>query len=375
MNALRRYHVLSLMLCIIFIENVTAAKPKTTDQRQQSSELRRDFFRVQNYDSLYDALGSADEKIAANARFDVAVIVYTVSTADGQPIKANTKFRGKGKDGPGCTPGRIKTNEVAVQPVAILQHQVTKPVELRISAPGYQEVVRRVILKVDDIVIWDDIILTPITYETAAIIVGRLTLENDDPEGIAIYVDNEAVTFTDAKGYFLTDMVRSGTVEVSAYIRGYPRLNKKITLHPGEETTVELNGFRHRQARIRWAYQPNEIRVFDKNIRTGEALITAVRNSRISFTKGFQEVLQRSDFHIYQEDDKLMIQNFDKPRRGIPPGIIKFENKSLKDIIEAPESGYAQSKIEIQPGDVYIFRCYDGKNYALMEVLDVEFRK
>ena len=70
-----------------------------------------------------------------------------------------------------------------------------------------------------------------------------------------------------------------------------------------------------------------------------------------------------------------MLRHFDVRKGGSIPGIIKMENTEIEDITVAPESGYTQSKIVIQPGELYIFRCYNGKNYALMEIIDVKYNE
>ncbi|MFQ5591410.1 MAG: hypothetical protein ACE5HE_09630 [Phycisphaerae bacterium] len=244
--------------------------------------------------------------------------------------------------------------------------------ELRLMAPGVETYKLRAILHPGEILVWDDIVLEPLTRDSAASIMGRVWLEDDaDADGMVISVNGEHTTFTDDHGYFVAEAVSAGELYVSTYKRGYTGLHKELKVGRGERAVCDLRGYRERFARVRWVYQPDGTRDFTDDVLTGEARLSPRKLYRVRFATGFQQAnLGRSDFMIRQKEDQLVLYHFDVSGPKSPRSIAVTDTP-FNDIVSAPKSGYVRGESTLKPGGVYVFRCYDGQHYAKMEVLDI----
>lgn len=354
----------------LFSGNLSVADPPSPAQGDAGRDTRKKPIRQQRFKSLDDAVARAEEELQTDYDFPITALVYTFSTSDNHTVQARTELHFIGNSRGGYLPGRASASEAVLILVRI--SRFSQPVELHIVVPGFEKYVRRTILRAGELTIWDDIVLEPITARSAGALAGRVWLEDEDEalEGMVIYVDGEAVAFTDATGDFVADMVRPGKLHVSSHKTGYVGLHTGVKVARGYEQTCELVGYRRRFAHVRWAYQPDGTRSFDGEIRIGTAVLSSGKLSRVSFARGFKHVGKHSDFLITQVKDRLVLRHFDV-RSGKLPGSMRIQDTSLDELYEAPESGYEHSEFALRPGDLYVFRCYDGKHYAMMEVLDV----
>ena len=355
---------------LLFSVNLSVAAPLSSASSAGQEDPAKKTLRQRQFKSLAEAIDRADEELETDYAYGVAVLVYTIRTPDDQTMPIRTELRSIGNAGGGYIPGKASTNEAVVRPVFV--RKSTRPVALHILAPGFDRYIRRVILHPGELVVWEDIVLEPMTNRSTASLVGHVRLEDDDEEleGMVIYIDQEAVAFTDASGRFEVDPVRAGKLRVSTHKSGYLGMNAEVKVAAGDLERCELVGYRKRFARVRWAYQPDGTRNFDGAMPTGTAVLSTRKLSRVSFAKGFQQINSRSDFLISQVDDQLVLRHFDM-RSGKSPASILIKDTQFDEVYEAPESGYAQSETPLRPGDIYVFRCYDGKHYAMMEVLEI----
>ncbi len=245
--------------------------------------------------------------------------------------------------------------------------------EFHFIARGFDRYKRRLVFRPGELVVWDDIVLEPMTDRTTGWVVGRVRLEDeeDSHEVFAISVDQEVAGFTDGSGYFSIDPVRAGKLRVSAQKPGYVGMNADLEVASGRERACELVGYRKRFAHVRWAYQPDGTRYFDGDTATGTAVVSWSKPYCVSFAKGFEQSNHgRSDFAISQVKNQLVLSHPDASRSK-KEASIRIRDNGFEDVFEAPESGYTQSEAILRPGDLYVFRCYDGKHYAMMEIVDI----
>jgi len=355
------------MLCTA---NPLVASPPSSAQSGDSDAGCESELRQQRFATLEEAATRAYEEIDTPHRFEVAALVYRFTAPDRQTVRGMTELHFVGGGRGGYSPGSAKTADAVLQPVFI--HRLPQAVELHIMAPGYEKYVRRGVLYAGELTVWDDIVLAPITHRTAATVMGRVWLEDESEslEGMVVTVDQEPVTFTDASGYFVATPVRAGNLRIAAYKPGYLGMCAELKVDRAAERACKLKGFRKRYARVRWAYQPDGTRSFVNGLRTGTAVLSVRELSRVSFAEGFTQVSGFSDFLVEQKNDRLMFRHFDQSGFNSPESI-RLEHTSLDGLAEAPESGYKLSEFPLRPGEVYVFRCYDGEHYGMMEVLDI----
>lgn len=363
------FFALSLGIGLFSIDRLLA-DPPSTDRGEAPTVAPKKTARQQRFKSLDAAIRRAEVELRTDYKFPIAALVFTFATPDDQPVQARTELHFIGGSRGGYLPGRASSSGAALIPVLV--SRASQPVELHIVAPGFEKYVRRAILKPEVVTIWDDIVLEPITERSAASVAGRVRLEDEeeDLEGMVISIDQEAVTFTDAEGYFVADPIRPGKVRISSHKTGYLGLHTELKVGSGYEHTCELVGYRKRFAQVRWSYQPDGTRSFDGDVRAGRAVLSSGKLSRVSFAKGFKQVKKYSDFLVTQEKDRLVLRHFDVRGRKFP-GSLRIKDGDLDEIEEAPASGYERSEFVLRPGDVYVFHCYDGKHYGMLEVLDI----
>ncbi len=325
--------------------------------------------RYVRFDSLEEAVAHAEDVLRGQEHADDAALVYIISTPDDRPISARTELHFVGREG-GYIPGSVRTDRPVFRLILVTRR--ARPMELRIFAPGFERATRRAILHPGEILVWDDIFLEPLTNSSAASLHGRVWLEDDaDLEGMVIYVEDEAVTFTDSSGHFVAERVSPGKLRVSTNKTGYVGLHTEVRAARGSEVPCELRGYRERFASVRWAYQPNGTHDFFRaDALTGIAVLSPRRLNRVKFAGGVRKVSGQSDFLIIQEKDRLIVRNFDQSGRN-GPGFVVLKDTSFEDVLEAPDVKYRPSEKKLRPGVVYVFRCYDGKHYAKMEVLEI----
>lgn len=324
----------------------------------------------ERFQSLEDAVARAEEILNAEKFRDDAALVYSINTRDGGRVRVNTDLCfGRCGDG-GHIPGRASTGESVVRPVLLFRE--ARALELQIRAPGYDVFSRRLIIHAGELVVWDDVMLEPLTRQSASEVTGRVWLEgNADLEGLVIKVDNVPVAFTDADGYFSTDRIHAGKLLIESYIPGFVGAYKRIKVDRGGTANVKLRGYRERFARVRWAYQPDGTRNLGGNTTEGIATLSSRVLSRVSFGDGFVHVHEYSDFLVEQKRDRLTIRHFDVRGTDIPASTV-VKDIDFDDVLEAPEKMYQRpAGFQLRPGVVYVFRCYDGKHFAKMEVLEI----
>jgi len=322
--------------------------------------------RIRFPEGLIDAIAKAEVELSLDENVQKGALVFCARAADGREFVALAELHYVGPWHGGYRPQRITDNDGVT---FVERHG--DATELRIIASGYDTFSRRTIFRANRIVIWDDILLQPLTPATAATIRGTVWLEDEkDLEGIPVSVDGETRDTTDAKGRFTLTGVRSGEIHLDAHKPGYTGTWVNIGVTRGGTANCEIRGYKIRSAEITWVYQSDGTRNLNGNHESGTAIIGPPGMTRIRFDNGFGQVNSNSDFFVEQEKDKLFIRNFDQC--GPPgPGFIEIKNNSFDRVTEAPNTGYQSDRRELRPGAVYVFRCYDGKHFAKMEILKV----
>lgn len=381
-RVLRRRAVWPLSACLTFVvvgaiyssrvdHAVAALSSQPEAQRDADgngvcSSIRR----PQHCDSIEEAVAKAEAALnTEQCRRDTA-IVYVIRTANNLPANVLSELHYVGGRRGGYVPGNVPTGETVLHLIPDVRHSLA--VEFRLMAAGFETYKRRAILRPGEILVWDDIVLEPLTRRSAASIVGRVWLEDDaDTDGMVISINSEDAAFTDDSGYFVAEAVSSGELRVSTYKRGYTGMHTEFKVGRGERAECWLVGYRERFARVRWVYQPNGTRDFTDDVLTGEATLSSRKLHRVRFMTGLQEDHQeRSDFIIRQKEDYLVLRHFDVSSSGSPKSIAVTDT-AFDDVVIAPKSGYARSESVLRPGGLYVFLCYDGKHYAKMEVLQI----
>ena len=75
-------------------------------------------------------------------------------------------------------------------------------------------------------------------------------------------------------------------------------------------------------------------------------------------------------FFINQIKDSLTVNNTDDTYKG--PGIAKLSGVKFQEVETVPNLEFSSRKIlAFERGDLFLLRCYDGKHYAKLEVLDI----
>lgn len=202
---------------------------------------------------------------------------------------------------------------------------------------------------------------------------GRVYLEDDaDPGDIRVKVRGvDVMTRTDENGEFVLPGLDIGEVRVSAFKDGFYGLYAKAVVLEGETVSCEIVGHRIRKAKVRWVYQPDGSKdLSGDNIVGGTSILEARVLDRVSFGQGFKQVGAYSDFLMYQKADKLGIRNFDSRSGDDRPVLMEVES-SFDELIEVGEIGSLGQSRTISAGKVFVFRCFDGKHYAKMEIVEI----
>lgn len=245
-------------------------------------------------------------------------------------------------------------------------------IDLRFLSHGYETIKKEVFINGGDILMWDDLVLQPISRRSAATVAGRVTLEsNADPAGAVIVINGSDVAVADDDGYFVAYPVAPGDLRVSVTKAGYDSTPENVHVKPGETATRNLRAYRYRYAHVRWVYQPDGSRDFTCGTEAGESWLSITGLNRISFAKGFSEVNGRSDFFVYQDGDKLRYKHFDQTGYD-PQGSVYLDDVDFDALDEAPKDGYdRRRKMCLHPGMVIVVACYDGKHFGKLQVLEI----
>jgi hypothetical protein len=305
---------------------------------------------------------ATDEKLKNHG-----ALVFWIASGDETMPRSHVELRFKGGIA-GSRPKSLDPGDIAVE----FARDGWKA-DLRIETAGYEVFQREIRFEGGEVVVWDDVVLEPLRRDRASVIVGTLWLEDeDDLEGIRVFTSRGEQTVTDARGRFVLRPVAPGETRVGARKEGFHGLIATLTVEPGRQASCSLEGYRQRCALVRWAYQPEEsVQLTGAALREGHAIIEPRGLHRISFSEGFKNVGAKSDFLVSQRADELTIHNFDQSGPG-GPGIIKLSGLSYEEVTAAPNMEFPTHKHHsLQPRDIFVFRTYDGKHYAKMEVLEI----
>jgi hypothetical protein len=295
-------------------------------------------------------------------------LIYQVRSTDGLLSNARMELHWTGMGRGGYRPSSCSEGSVEV-----LYERDQQPVELRITHADYNEFRRPFVFQKGQVVIWDNIEIERLDEKTACTIKGVIHLEdNADPSGIkVIRWGGGPVAVTDAKGEFVLSNMPAGESSIHADKQNYHGLYTTVKVNKGQTATCEIEGYRIRNANIRWAYQPDGSRKFSNEaVLTGNATLIDNQLDRVSFEKGFTQVQGQSDFLIAQEGKQLIIRNFDVGSDG--PDFQEMKGVAFDALMEAPMDGYSRQNNILKKGSVFVFRTYDGKHYAKMEVLEIK---
>ncbi len=128
--------------------------------------------------------------------------------------------------------------------------------ELRVMAPGYHQFSREITFGEEQVVIWENVVLEPVTSDTASTITGTLWLESSkDKLGGVIVRADDSRTITDDNGRFTLSGLRSADLTISAKVEGYIGLGEWVNLKKASKINVDLKGYRKRKYKIEWAHQ------------------------------------------------------------------------------------------------------------------------
>ncbi len=293
-------------------------------------------------------------------------LIYRVHSEDELLGQTRTEFHWTGLGRGGYRPDRISEGQTEVR-----FERDGQPAELRVIHPEYHEFRRPVIFKKGIVIVWDDIVLERVSPENSCTVKGTVHLEDDaDAKDILVSCDDTS-TSTDENGNFILTGLRSGEVRINAIKTGYHGLYASVDVTRGQTASCQLNGYRIRKAKVRWAYQPNGSKNLDNdNIVTGTAILQDNVLDRVSFAKGFKQVCGESDFLVYQRKNDLIMRNFDSRSGNDRPAIVETDS-TFEDVNEVPDFDFSHQPYTLRAGNVYLFRCYDGQHYAKMEILEI----
>jgi hypothetical protein len=337
-----------------------------------AGEKVRISIRERKFDTREEAVAEGERMLSEGHWMNLAIVIFSVRAMDGLPFRGKTKLYDA--RGLGHIPGQVGPGEFVLKVVQV--RETTYPAALHLIVPGFTRLEKRVILRAGDLVIWDDIVLEPISPKNAGSIAGRVWLEDEEEsvDGIVISVDGEALAFTNNQGYFVIDEVRSGTVTLLASKRGFAGLREKVKVKAGTQTAVVLSGYKLRFAHVRWLYQPDGTRSLKGVLPQGEEILGLSDRRRVSFAKGLANVQGRSDFSIKQVGHELVLWHFDV-NTGDRPEAILLKSGTFDNVFEAPDGGYRRKQWTLREGDLFVIKCFDGKHYGMLYIISVTNEK
>lgn len=315
---------------------------------------------------LHEAVLEAETSLRQERHTTDGAIVFATWSEKDIPIEPHFELEIVDERLAGTTSGIMKTGEPVVK-------GVTKgaAVQLSITASGHEKFQRRVPIRPRHIVILDDILLVPLEVGSLATVVGRLQLEGEgEAGGVPIYVDEESVGITNEDGSFLLERIRHGDLELRATVPGYLEMRAKVEAPKSGRASCELRGFKLRYALVRWSFQPDGSRNFQRNVQTGMGVLSSCGLRRVSFNEGFRNVNGRSDFFVYQINDQLLIYNFDRNGdRNL--GIARLNELTFDQVTQVPEVRFSTKRLTLNSGDFLLLKCYNPSQFAKMEVISM----
>jgi hypothetical protein len=315
---------------------------------------------------MSDVVAQAQKRVEKEHPQPEGALVYAIAGSDGRRPQATARLH--------TSPGGFREIPADTEHPNVIYQRSAQNYVLRISAPGYQTFARPITFQPGSVLVWDDVVLERVTAETGATIDGGVRMEDDaDPSGVVISAEGQR-TKTDDLGHFSIAGLGEGEVKVAASKPGYAVQSALVSLTRGATHGCELRLFRQRFALVRWSCQIEPGKSLGGWVRYGVAVVSPGGLDRVSILKGFTDVDTRSDFFVSQYNDKLKIQNTDSRSGPEPPGILRVEAQSFEELTQPPAGDYRDShnrRLTLEPGAVFVLRCFDGERYAKMAVLAV----
>jgi TolB-like protein len=318
--------------------------------------------------TLASLLDEVRAELATAKRKNRGALVFVLRTSDGQiaPVEAELH------DGPVGRSGYWPLHAQIGEP-AVAYERSGRIANLRASAPGYHEFRRPLLIRPQEVTVWDDCVLERVTETSQASIGGTVWVEDDaDPTGITVRTSGEAgaTAITDAAGRFLLTGLGSGLHHVGARKPGYAEARAELYVGRAEAATCDLRLYRKRAALVRWAYQSDgSTRFSGAGLRRGVAVLMKDHLDCVNFRDGFQQNISDSDFGIRQEEDTLILRFFHHGERG--PGLLELLGVPYDDVTQVPQARFQlQTRgIPLREGVVYVLKCCDGEHFAKLEAL------
>lgn len=341
--------------------------------------LRPDFRYVVNQDglpqtadevviprALIETVAEAEIALSLDENTGLGAIVFRVVGLDRRPFGATVEIEY-------MTPGQIGvlSKKVKAGDADSFYTRHGMAYELRAFAPGYETITRKFILTRDQIIIWDDLVLEPIPVREGGIVDGIASFEDGSrPNDLLILVDGDSAAFADPVGRFSVTGLRTGNVSISAERPGYYGLETRVQVTRPLRSNCKLFGFVGRVAVVRWTYQPDGSRDFRNGTLSGT--LNLKHSPDRGYALGNRNLTKRyeGDFFVRQEQDKLQIIVYEQPGPE-KPGMAHICGVPFDDVGEVPDVPLEAAGQEMRPGDVFVFRCFDRKHFAKIEVLEI----
>jgi hypothetical protein len=361
--------ILSVMLVLVILGALKKIESKIDTIIKVVQSQKEDAVNKQKRSPEIDAMiEQVKKELLTEQRQGQGALICQVRSTDGLLSNARKELHWTGMGRGGYRPSSCSEGTVEV-----LYERDQQPVELRITHADYNEFRRPFVFQKGQVVVWDNIEIERMDEKTACTIKGVVHLEdNADPGEIKVTRGGGGpVAETNAKGEFVLSNMPAGENSIYADKQNYHGLYTTVKVNKGQTATCEIEGYRIRRATVRWAYQPDGSRKFSNEaVLTGNAILADNQLDRVSFEKGFTQVQGHSDFLIAQEGKQLIIRNFDVGSDG--PDFQEMKGVAFDALTEAPLDGYSRQKNILKKGSVFVFRTYDGKHYAKMEVLEIK---
>jgi len=230
----------------------------------------------------------------------------------------------------------------------------------------YHEFSKKITFKKGEVVIWDDIVLEPVTPETDVELNGKIILEGSaGASGIKVAFGRNT-TLTDANGLFtLAGLPAGNNYILKIYKDGY-LFDGRVDLKKDTKAMTILKGYRKKVAQIRWEYIPSGIdRLIGTKTKRGIAEFKS--GNYVDIKKDFAATRynKNADFSVFQKEGSLSLT-----LRAKGAGIYKtsFDYNDLKEVPSNMQPRSSQYIPEMKEGDTYIIKASDGSSFAKMQI-------
>lgn len=264
----------------------------------------------------------------------------------------------------------------------VVFHQPAEECELHVSASGHHQFRRPINLRSGQVIVLDDVALTPILADTSARISGLVEIKGSGVADSAIVTLSFGPgqipiqsTIADASGRFSMSHAPSGLFRITARKQGYRFTSVPVEHEKRDEIETVVQGYPLLGARVRWAYRSGASWNFaEPAVLAGERVLCSQSGGAsprsYACRGGFQPVpwhlnyhYGSADFFLYQAEDNLLL--------GTESGTLmcrKVDETSddYAASLLAPASG-----LRLDEGASYLFKCRDGEHHAKMEVLKI----